>query len=99
MPAAMWQLLAAVKRGLRVSQLKKSSRVADESSIGSLVVDQGQNGGDRHLSVFLAIVRAPMVVASCFVGKPNGMASGDNLQSADMDQFMMHDSMRYAIYV
>jgi len=99
----MWRLLAAMKRGLGISQYRKSSRVADESSMGPLVLEQGQDRRASSLSVLLAIVRAPMVVASCFAGQPNGIeevwASGEQPRTAEMDHLMVRDSMRYAIYV
>lgn len=99
----MWQVLAAMKRSLGISSQykKKSSRVADESSVGpALVLDQA--GRDRTagstLSVLLAVVRASMVVASCFV--PNGTVEDVWApRSAEMDHLMVRDSMRYAIYV
>lgn len=97
----MWQLLAAMKRGLGIGRYKKSARVADESSLGPLAHDQLQEGSRSTLSVLLAIVRAPMVVATCFA--PNGMeevwASGERPRTSEMDHLMVRDSMRYAIYV
>ncbi|KAJ6804266.1 uncharacterized protein M6B38_187245 [Iris pallida] len=113
----MWQLLKAVKRQLGLPRRRKSSRVADESLAGPLQAppgDQQGGGGVRDgptvgsLSVLLVIVRAPLAVASCLVGKAGGGAEevwGTSTgrerrpRTAEMDQLMVRDSMRYAIYV
>ncbi|KAJ6829175.1 uncharacterized protein M6B38_360215 [Iris pallida] len=101
----MWQLLKAMKRQLSIRRRQKSSRVADESAVGSLQA-LNQAHVDRSvssLSVLLVIVRAPLAVASCLMGQTDGMeeawASGEQPRTAEMDHLMVRDSMRYAIYV
>ncbi|QHO38552.1 hypothetical protein HN51_004888 [Arachis hypogaea] len=95
----MWRVVDAVRRNLQ--NMKKSSRVADES-----MLDRGGEGGGEHgWSIVCYILQAPMSILSC-VSHPhvnNGShhagvwASAEIAQISEMNQLMVNDSMRYAI--
>ncbi|KAK9084687.1 hypothetical protein Sjap_025098 [Stephania japonica] len=103
----MWRLIAAMRR----NDMKKSARVADESMFG--IVDGGRNraGHDRlrhrgwtGFSIVYSIVEASISLFSC-VSQPhvNGAdavwVSSHDFRISEMNQLMVNDSMRYAIFM
>ncbi|XP_057754394.1 uncharacterized protein LOC130973757 isoform X2 [Arachis stenosperma] len=86
----MWRVVDAVRRNLQ--NMKKSSRVADES-----MLDRGGEGGGEHgWSIVCYILQAPMSILSC-VSHPhvnNGShhagvwASAEIAQISEMNQLM-----------
>ena len=90
----MRRFLSAVSQSLLGR--KWSARVADERSLSR--VEHGHGHGDRYwLSAVLDIVRKPLELVSCIMGRTDGGV--EHVTVPDMDELMVRDGMRYAIFV
>ncbi|XP_057954827.1 uncharacterized protein LOC131148886 [Malania oleifera] len=96
--------LGALRRNLQ--NMRKSSRVADESMFGrELPIFGYDDGGGRRRFAFISdLVRAPLWLLSCFCSQPHGSggadgawASGEFARISEVNHLMVSDSMRYAI--
>ncbi|OVA09255.1 hypothetical protein BVC80_1785g42 [Macleaya cordata] len=102
----MWRFLSLIKRNM-----KKSSRVADENmfeeeNVAELPMFVEQRQHQRHgLSILYSIIRAPFSIISCIsynshVNGADGVwVSGELSRISEMNNLMVSDSMRYAIFM
>ncbi|KAK9089813.1 hypothetical protein Scep_028895 [Stephania cephalantha] len=108
----MRRLIAAMRRN---DDMKKSARVADESmlgivdggrNLGAAHDDRLRHRGWTGFSIVYSIVEASISLFSC-VSQPhvNGavdavwVMSSHDLRISEMNQLMVNESMRYAIFM
>ncbi|CAO2836702.1 unnamed protein product [Amaranthus hypochondriacus] len=81
---------------------KKSGKVGDETMLNADNRQQLQPSWNNRLLVIYTIVHIPFSILSRFSKRRTNMAdttwvTGDIMRSSEIDQFMVSDSMRYAI--
>ncbi|KAG1364247.1 hypothetical protein COCNU_11G010740 [Cocos nucifera] len=81
-------------------RFRRSARVADESSLEG--AEHGHHEEHRHggwlgISAVLAVVRIPLELVSCIMGQTED--GGELVTASDMNELMVRDGMRFAIYV
>ncbi|XP_024009637.1 uncharacterized protein LOC112084619 [Eutrema salsugineum] len=93
----MLKMLSVIRRNLQ--NLRKSPRVADESSLPSTTVNGEDRSGNGSNSVMM---KFPLSIMSCFAVPRGSMTdgvwvSGDYGRVSEVNHLMVCDGMRYAL--
>ncbi|XP_062219481.1 uncharacterized protein LOC133919189 [Phragmites australis] len=109
----MWSVASLVRQGLRWGRRRRTARVVDESALGASDGDDVLGAAPAAGAVVAAptlggaLTRALLALACAvrFDGEEYGVteeawaASGWRPRADEVSHLMVHESMRYAIYV